>query len=405
MSVSRWISQAPEIAEAYDTTRPEFAAYVAEIETWYRTRPGTYAGLDETARLEGDAALAFRIALKIAESRRIIRELSAPVTITLLNPVYKETGRMQRREEHPHGEDSIRCKIRILRGLEALNPHLTARMIAIDDECPNESGAMADRILREYGEDCASGKYRALFLGEAIDRRDPELPPGLTHKDGPRRSVKGGALLFGMRVALKHGAEGLHLLIDNDADLSVHPAQIGILIEDIVGGRARAVAGSRREDDSVALIGPSRNTRGHLFIRVWQHWLPELARAITDTNRAFKAFESEALSKILPRIEIYTFPYQIELLQACISRGIPLNKRGIAYVDSEAASTQDGAEITETYLNQVHQIIDIARRYGELDEDDELARFFLGVSEAEWRRIEADPPDTLSELRQLARGR
>ncbi|MBW2542327.1 MAG: hypothetical protein JRF15_09575 [Deltaproteobacteria bacterium] len=405
MSVSRWISQAPEIAEAYDTTRPEFEAYVDEIETWYRTRPGTYAGLDETARLEGDAALAFRIALKIAESRRIIRELSAPVTITLLNPVYKETGRMQRREEHPHGEDSIRCKIRILRGLEALNPHLTARMIAIDDECPNESGAMADRILREYGEDCASGKYRALFLGEAIDRRDPELPPGLTHKDGPRRSVKGGALLFGMRVALKHGAEGLHLLIDNDADLSVHPAQIGILIEDIVGGRARAVAGSRREDDSVALIGPSRNTRGHLFIRVWQHWLPELARAITDTNRAFKAFESEALSKILPRIEIYTFPYQIELLQACISRGIPLNKRGIAYVDSEAASTQDGAEITETYLNQVHQIIDIARRYGELDEDDELARFFLGVSEAEWRRIEADPPDTLSELRQLARGR
>jgi len=215
--------------------------------------------------------------------------------------------------------------------------------------------------------------------------------------------VKGGALLFGMRVALKHGAEGLHLLIDNDADLSVHPAQIGILIEDIVGGRARAVAGSRREDDSVALIGPSRNTRGHLFIRVWQHWLPELARAITDTNRAFKAFESEALSKILPRIEIYTFPYQIELLQACITHGIPLNKRGIAYVDSEAASTQDGAEITETYLNQVRQIIDIARRYGELDEDDELARFFLAVSEAEWQRIEANPPDTLDALRRLAR--
>jgi hypothetical protein len=64
-----------------------------------------------------------------------------------------------------------------------------------------------------------------------------------------------------MRKALKHTAEGLHLLIDNDADLSVHPAQIGILIEDIVEGRAKAVAGSRREVDSVALIG-RRETRG-----------------------------------------------------------------------------------------------------------------------------------------------
>jgi hypothetical protein len=404
MKLGRWISEAPSVAEAYDTTRPGFEAYVDEIDAWYQTGPGTYSGLDETARRERDAALAFRIALKIAESRRIVRELAAPVTITLLNPVYKETGRMQRREEHPHGEDSIRNKIRILRGLEALNRHLTTRLIVIDDECPNESGGMADQILREYGDEYATEKYRTLFLAEAIDGPDPELPSGLTHKDGPRRSVKGGALLFGMRKALRHTPEGLHLLADNDADLSVHPAQLGILIESIVEGRARAVAGSRREADSVALIGPSRNTRGHLLIRIWQHWLPELARAITDTNRAFKAFEAGALAEILPGIEIYTFPYQIELLQACISGGIPLNKRGISYVDSEAASTQDGAEITETYLNQVRQIIDISRRYGELDEDDELARFFLTVSEEQWRRIEADPPDSLTELLDMARG-
>jgi hypothetical protein len=403
MSISGWISESPPIVEAYDTTRPDFEAYVDEIDAWYQRRPGTYSGLDETGRRVGDAAMAFRIALKIAESRRIIRELGAPVTITLLNPVYKETGRMQRREDHPHGEDSIRCKIRALRGLEALNRHLTARLVVIDDECPNESGRMSDRILREYGEDHASEKYRTLFLGEAIDARDPELPAGLTHKDGPRRSVKGGAVLYGMRKALKETAGGLHLLVDNDADLSVHPAQLGILIEDIVAGRAGAVAGSRREVDSVALIGPSRNTRGHLFIRIWQHWLPELARKITDTNRAFKAFESGALARILPRIQTYTFPYQIELLQACITRGIPLTRRGIAYVDSEAASTQDGAEITETYLSQVRQIIDISRRYEGLDEEDDLAQFFLSVSEAEWRRIEADPPDTFAELERMAR--
>lgn len=399
MSISRWISESPAIVEAYDTTRPEFEAFVNEIDAWYQGHPGTYSGLDEDGRREGDAAMAFRIALKIAESRRIVRELAVPITITLLNPVYKETGRLQRREDHPHGEDSIRCKIRILRGLEALNRHLEIRLVVIDDECPNESGRLADRILHEYPEDRASDKYRTLFLGEAIDAGDPELPSGLTHKDGPRRSVKGGAILYGMRKTLKNPVDGLHLLVDNDADLSVHPAQLGILIEDILGNRARAVAGSRREPDSVALIGSSRNSRGHLFIQIWQHLLPELARNVTDTNRAFKAFEADALASILPRIATYTFPYQIELLQACVTQGIPLTRRGIAYVDSEAASTQDGAEITESYLSQIRQIIDISRRYGVLDEEDELARFFFEVSEEDWQRIEADPPLTLAGLR------
>ena len=82
-----------------------------------------------------------------------------------------------------------------------------------------------------------------------------------------------------------------------------------------------------------------------------------------------------------------------------------MTRRGIAYVDSEAASTQDGAEITENYLSQIRQIIDISRRYGALDEEDELARFFLSVSEPEWQRIEANPPDTLAELLREDRGK
>jgi len=41
-----------------------------------------------------------------------------------------------------------------------------------------------------------------------------------------------------------------------------------------------------------------------------------------------------------------------------------------AYVDSEAASTQDGAEITETYLDQIRQIIDISQRYEAIDPSD-----------------------------------
>ena len=210
--------------------------------------------------------------------------------------------------------------------------------------------------------------------------------------------MKGGAVLFGMRKALDTNFDGLHIIVDNDADLSIHPMELGLIIKDIVAGDALVVAGSRREDDSVALIGAGRNSRGNLFINIWQHMLPQLADKVTDTNRAFKAFEQGALATILDKIETYTFPYQIELLQASISENLPLVKKGIAYLDSEAASTQNGEDITETYLNQIHQIIDIARRYKTIPESDALMNYFSNISEDDWRDIEANPPEDLADL-------
>lgn len=220
---------------------------------------------------------------------------------------------------------------------------------------PQGSGKEAERILEQhFPEAIASGKARVYHLSTVIDNRDPDLPAGLTHQHGSNRSVKGGAILFDMRKALNNGtAQGRHIIIDNDADLSIHPEQIGLLVEPILQQQAHSVAGSRRNEDSAALIGASRNTRGRLFIKVLQHLLPQLSKKINDTNRAFKAFSHDGLQRIIVRIGIYTFPYQIELLQACISEGVPLQRRGIAYIDSEVASTQQGDAITETYLQQV----------------------------------------------------
>jgi hypothetical protein len=391
--------RAPELTEAFDTTTSAFDAYVDWIDGLYRQQKLNYSLLDEQAREHGEQSFGFRVALKIAESRRIIRVLHVPLTITLVNPVYKETGRIQRRTEHPHGEDSIRYKLKVLRELESLNRNFSARFVVVDDECPHHSGDHAERILQEYAEEHRSGKYRVLYLGKAIEEQDPDVPPGLTHKDGENRSVKGGALLFGMRKAIDHPVEGLHVLVDNDADLSIHPAQLGILVEDILAGGSQAVAGSRRETDSVALIGGSRNSRGQLFIQIWQHFLPQLAQQISDTNRAFKAYTADALQHILYGIRAYTFPYQIELLQACVASGVPLSRRGIAYVDSEAASTQQGVNITETYLDQIRQIIKISRRYGAVSPDDALLRFFDTVSDEHWHDIETNPLASLEDLR------
>lgn len=397
-----FIDRAPSVSEAYDTSTADFVEYQNAVINWFNSSDMDYAAVDAQARSTGepDRVVGFRVALKIAESHRILRALTEPLTITLINPVYKETTRMQTREQHPHGEDSIRFKMRALAILESLSPHLHCRFFVVDDGCPDGSGEMARRILeRDFPETVASRKARVYALSEAIDQHDPDLPAGLTHKNGSNRSVKGGAMLFGMRKALRENhIDGRHIIIDNDADLSVHPEQIGLLIEAMLLQRAVAVAGSRREEDSVALIGESRNTRGRLFIQIMQHLLPSLGACINDTNRAFKAFDSECLRRIINDIAIYTFPYQIELLQACTSQGVALEKRGIAYIDSEAASTQQGEAITESYLNQVQLIADIARRYSTLDPSDPLLNFVETISEDEWQAIELNPPRNIEDL-------
>ena len=379
-----------------------FRNYQEEIIAWFSQQDADYTTIDAEARAVGPAGkvLGFRAALKIAESHRILRSLDEPLTVTLINPVCKEVARMQPREQHPYGEDSIRFKMKALQNLEALNPNLCCRFFVVDDSCPLGSGEQARRILGEHFPGAVSrGKARVYSLSDAIDQGDPDTPAGLTYKDGGNRSVKGGATLYGMRKALNDDMVlGRHILIDNDADLSILPEQIGLLIEPISNHRAEAVAGSRRELDSVALIGDSRNTRGRLFIQIMKHLLPELGQRINDTNRAFKAFSSDGLRCIIDRIAIYTFPYQIELLQSCVSEGVPLQKRGIAYIDSEAASTQQGDTTTESYLHQVQMIVDIARRYRTIDGSDPLLDFLENVREGEWERIERNPPANIDDL-------
>ena len=388
------IANSPTVVEAFDTSTDQFRCFVNDVDE--ALTAGTVGAADDADRIvreEAPDAIGLRVALKIAKSRQYIRAISESVDLTLLNPVYKETGRMQPRSAHPHGEDSIRYKAQALDQITALNPLVTTRLIVIDDGCPDESGLMAAGILGALPD--WEGRYEVLFLENARRDGDPDVPVGLTAKDGERRSVKGGAVLYGMRRALRLDTPGRHVVVDNDADLSILPDQLGLLLDPILKGELAVVAGSRREPESAAVIGDSRASRGSLFISIWQHLLPELATRITDTNRAFKAFDSTALAKIIDDIETYTFPYQIEVLQAAMSRGLEVGPQAVAYVDSEAASTQDGEDITETYVDQVRQIISIALRYGTISTEDPLISFVDGVDDQAWLEIEQHPPTAL----------
>ena len=144
------VKEGPKINEAYDASTASAHKYFNKVREWVAQQSESLDSLDQQAQQYGDEALAFRIMLKFIESENIILNLNEKVTLTLINPVYKETGRMQKREEHPHGENSLRNKISTINYFESINPNFKGRVFVVDDECPDDSGIMAEEIIAEY---------------------------------------------------------------------------------------------------------------------------------------------------------------------------------------------------------------------------------------------------------------
>ncbi len=92
--ISQLIQASPEINEAYDTSTSGFAQFSAEVAHWFNGQQHSFAELDDEAKKYPEN-VAFRTALKIVASKRIISGIDQKVAVTLLNLVYKETGRMQ----------------------------------------------------------------------------------------------------------------------------------------------------------------------------------------------------------------------------------------------------------------------------------------------------------------------
>ncbi len=395
------LQNAPAVAEAFDTTTPEFDTFVSGLQANLSNHGVMPTDFDAQIlqmypngeSQEGEARLKFialRTALKIAEGWRNLEEITTPVHITLVQALYHEEERIKSRsKENPHGEGSLDYKMDILQQMRSQNPNISFSVILVDDGCDRGSGKVAQDIIDNSA--IKGVDAQVYFLEEGINSNDPELPSGITKgKD----SVKGGAMLYGFAKA-KHvkAPEGAaHIIVDNDADLSIHPAQIPTLILPIIKGEALVAAGSRREPTSVKLIGEKRNKRGQLFINLWQSLLPNLASRITDTNRGFKAFHIDVIDDLLAEVEDRKFPYQIENLVVSLKHGYEVKAVPVSYIDSEALSTQEG-NAAQTYLNQVKNILDMAQRHGEqfdVDLADIIDQLVEKGDEGEevWRRIE-----------------
>ena len=197
---------------------------------------------------------------------------------------------------------------------ENLEPMLRAlgeqgvRVLVIDDNSPDGTGRLADR------------------LAEELDYVD------VLHR--PRKEGLGPAYIAGFRQALADGAE---LILEMDCDFSHDPKDVPRLIA--ATDDADLALGSRYvEGGQVADWGPTRraiSAAGSLYARVL------LSVQIRDLTGGFKCYRTDVLRTIdLDAIQSKGYAFQIETTYRALRAGFRVVEVPIRFVDREAGGSK-----------------------------------------------------------------
>lgn len=331
---------------------------------------------------EGDAPIEEQTAVKLARSKAFLWSRENRPQVSVVFAMYRETTRMLRPDQHPHGEDFINRKADQLRWL--FDGDGGWEMVMVDDGCPDGSGALAQTIVDDNG---LGSRVRVLYLQDAIDQGHPAAG-GLTSTDVSR---KGGSILYGMYEAAA-SAPSDHVVVYTDADLSTNLGQTGLLVKAIDAG-ASCAAGSRREPTSVLVKSGARNDRGKLFIYLWKQMLPQL-RDMIDTQCGFKGFRTDQVAELVSETVEKRFAFDIELLLKCaLSSPDSITRVPVAWVDSEEASTTTDLE---PYLDMLQAVARMYRHYCEPSyRPEEFALFIEELSQSDWQRMVASVPGAI----------
>ena len=147
---------------------------------------------------------------------------------------------------------------------------------------------------------------------------------------------------------------------EQDADLSTHMGQSGLLLDVIMNQGKVGCVGSRRAREAVMVKSGGRNTRGKLHAYLWKQMMPEICY-IVDTQTAFKAFRADMVEKLTDNLMERTMSFDLELLlkaqlNAPEGQAQALGQAGICWKDSEAESTSGDSGGYVTLLQQMAAI-------------------------------------------------
>jgi dolichol-phosphate mannosyltransferase len=187
------------------------------------------------------------------------------------------------------------------RVIDALEP-LGVDVLVIDDNSPDGTGELADRLAAEHGW------------------------VSVLHRE--RKEGLGPAYLAGFREALGGDAE---YVLEMDADLSHDPAAVPRLIEACVNGAdvalgSRYVPGGGTENWGIARRIVSAG--GSLYARFI------LGLDIRDLTGGFKCFRREVLERIdLDAVTSKGYAFQIELTYRAVRAGYTIVEVPIVFAD------------------------------------------------------------------------
>ena len=191
--------------------------------------------------------------------------------------------------------------------VRALGEH-GVRVLVIDDDSPDGTGEIADRLAAELG---------------YVD---------VLHR--PRKEGLGPAYVAGFRRALANGAE---LILEMDCDFSHDPRDVPRLIA--AAADADLVLGSRYvEGGSIPSWGPVRRAISYgasLYARLWLGW------GVRDATTGFKCFRREVLERIdLGSISAKGYAFQIETTYRAARAGFRVREVPIVFVDREVGGSK-----------------------------------------------------------------
>ena len=140
---------------APDLTNPDHLALVKEKVDIILQHSNDVSELDrlenEWIKSKDESTILVLLALKIAKSKLIVKDIKEETKVSVVFAVYKEHNRIKTSEEHPHGEDFLREKAAQLSDLFDAYPHLTWELVMVDDGCPEGSGNIGKEIIAKEG--------------------------------------------------------------------------------------------------------------------------------------------------------------------------------------------------------------------------------------------------------------
>ena len=201
---------------------------------------------------------------------------------------------------------------------------LDGRVLVVDDNSPDGTGELADRLAAELG-----------FLD-------------VLHRE--RKEGLGPAYVAGFRRALDAGAE---LVASMDCDFSHDPADLPRLVAAAeragVGLGSRYVRGGGTSNWSALRRAVSRG--GSLYARAI------LGLPVRDPTSGFKVYRRDVLEAVDPaRIGSRGYAFQVETVYRALRAGFAVEEVPILFADREEGGSKMGAGIVLEAVVRVPQL-------------------------------------------------